>query len=57
MMEDEARDFYALAHNVEPYRIGFIKRETAAGVVGCSPDSLVLSRTGRSKSRRKCPAA
>jgi hypothetical protein len=37
IMEDEARDLYAFAHDVEPTRIGFIKN----GSKGCSPDSLI----------------
>lgn len=35
--EDEARALYALDHDVEPVRVGFIRN----GNCGCSPDSLV----------------
>lgn len=35
--EDEARALYALDHDVEPLRVGFIRN----GNCGCSPDSLV----------------
>jgi len=37
MMEEEARDWYAFQHNVEPERVGFIVN----GPKGCSPDSLI----------------
>lgn len=37
VMEEEARDFYAFLCDVQPVRVGFIKR----GRVGCSPDSLI----------------
>lgn len=37
VMEDEARDFYALMEDVDPVRVGFIRN----GAMGCSPDSLV----------------
>ena len=37
VMEDEARDYYALATGAEPHRIGFIRN----GNAGCSPDSLL----------------
>jgi YqaJ-like recombinase protein len=36
-MEGEARDLYALMHDVDPVRVGFIKN----GPKGCSPDSLI----------------
>lgn len=36
-MEDEARNLYAFAHDVEPQRVGFIRN----GNTGCSPDSLI----------------
>lgn len=42
VMEDEARDFYALAHDVEPQRVGFIR----SGRKGCSPDSLIGTNGG-----------
>lgn len=35
--EDEARLMYALIHEVEPQRVGFIRN----GNCGCSPDSLI----------------
>jgi len=35
--EDEARDLYALLHDVEPQQVGFIRN----GNCGCSPDSLI----------------
>lgn len=37
IMEDEARDYYALVTNTEPERVGFIRN----GGTGCSPDSLL----------------
>lgn len=37
IMEEEARDFYALTANVEPVRVGFVRN----GPKGCSPDSLI----------------
>jgi hypothetical protein len=36
-MEAEARDYYALMHDVELTRVGFVKN----GPKGCSPDSLI----------------
>ena len=36
-MEDEARQQYAFQRDVEPERVGFMRR----GDVGCSPDSLI----------------
>jgi len=38
--EDEARCLYALDHDVEPARVGFVRN----GNCGCSPDSLLDSR-------------
>lgn len=40
-MEAQARDMYALTHDIEPERVGFIKGTMKNGFVGCSPDSLV----------------
>lgn len=40
--EDEARDLYAFATDVEPVRIGFVKNFGA----GASPDSLIGDRGG-----------
>lgn len=37
IMEEEARDYYALSSNAEPTRVGFIRN----GQKGCSPDSLI----------------
>lgn len=37
LMEAEARDYYAFMTDVEPVRVGFLKR----GRIGCSPDSLI----------------
>ena len=37
IMEDEARDLYALVNNLDPQRVGFIVN----GKAGCSPDSLI----------------
>jgi hypothetical protein len=37
VMEDEARDFYALQTNTDPERVGFIRN----GHKGASPDSLI----------------
>ncbi len=39
LMEDEARDLYAMLKDCEPQRVGFIRR----GEAGASPDSLVGS--------------
>lgn len=39
VMEEEARNWYAFQHNVEPERVGFIIN----GPKGCSPDSLLGS--------------
>lgn len=36
-MEPEARDLYAFLRDVQPQRVGFVRR----GPVGCSPDSMV----------------
>ena len=38
-LEDDARQFYAFARNVEPVRVGFVTDD--AETYGCSPDSLV----------------
>jgi len=40
IMEDEARDLYALLAGVDPQRVGFIVN----GNAGCSPDSLIGER-------------
>ena len=37
IMEDEARNWYAFACDVDPVRVGFIRN----GNKGCSPDSLI----------------
>lgn len=42
VQEDEARDMYAFMHDVEPLRVGFIRR----GNAGASPDSLIGDRKG-----------
>lgn len=42
VMEDEARDLYALMMDVEPQRVGFIRN----GNAGCSPDSLIGKHRG-----------
>lgn len=42
MMEDEARDLYAFAYNVEPQRVGFVRN----GDKGASPDSLIGENGG-----------
>lgn len=39
VMEDEARDAYALVHDADIIRAGFVKDEAMR--VGCSPDSFV----------------
>lgn len=39
-MEDEARRAYAIIHDAEPVRVGFIRN----GDKGCSPDSLIGDR-------------
>lgn len=43
-MEDQARAMYAFTRDVEPERVGFIKRD--AGDAGCSPDSFLGSDGG-----------
>lgn len=40
LMEDEARDHYAVMKDVEPVRVGFVRN----GNKGCSPDSLIGER-------------
>jgi len=42
VMEDEARDMYALEYNADPVRVGFVTNFNA----GCSPDSLLGSNGG-----------
>jgi hypothetical protein len=42
IMEDEARETYALIHDVEPIRVGFIRN----GQKGASPDSLIGANGG-----------
>jgi len=42
LMEDEARDLYSFAFNVEPQRVGFIRN----GDKGASPDSLLGDNGG-----------
>jgi len=42
MMEDEARNLYALTFEAEPQRVGFIR----SGNTGCSPDSLIGTAGG-----------
>jgi hypothetical protein len=37
LMEDEARDLYSFAQDIEPQRVGFIRN----GMKGASPDSLI----------------
>ena len=49
-MEAEARDYYALLHDVEPGRVGFIVN----GRKGCSPDSLI-GDTGMLEIKTKAP--
>lgn len=41
LMEDEARDYYAMQRDVEPQRIGFLRAALFGGYVGASPDSLI----------------
>lgn len=42
LMEDEARDLYCFAHDIEPQRVGFIRN----GDKGASPDSLIGDKGG-----------
>lgn len=42
VMEDEARNMYALMHDVEPQRVGFVRN----GPKGASPDSLIDAHGG-----------
>lgn len=42
IMEDEARETYALIHDVEPIRVGFVRN----GKKGASPDSLIGANGG-----------
>ncbi len=50
LMEDEARETYALIQDVAPIRVGFIRN----GDVGCSPDSLI-GDTGLLEIKTKLP--
>jgi hypothetical protein len=49
-MEEEARDLYAMVNDVEPQRVGFMRR----GDAGCSPDSL-LGADGLLEIKTKIP--
>lgn len=40
--EDEARDLYAMKHDVDPVRVGFVRN----GNCGCSPDSFIGNAGG-----------
>ncbi len=42
LVEDEARNIYAIIEGVDPVRVGFVKN----GRAGCSPDSFVGKRRG-----------
>ncbi len=42
IMEDEARELYCFAHNVDPIRVGFLRN----GDKGASPDSLLGENGG-----------
>lgn len=50
MMEDEARNLYAMVCDVEPQRVGFLRR----GNAGASPDSLI-STDGLLEIKTKLP--
>lgn len=50
VMEAEARDLYAFAHDVDPEQVGFIR----SGQKGCSPDSLIGS-AGACEIKTKLP--
>lgn len=50
VMEDEARDLYAMLNDCEPQRVGFMRR----GEAGASPDSLIGS-TGLLEVKTKLP--
>lgn len=50
VMEEEARSYYAFINDVEPIRVGFMKR----GRVGCSPDSMI-SNDGMHEAKTKLP--
>ena len=43
-MEDEARQLYAFAHDVEPQQVGLVRRDD--GAAGWSPDSLIGAAKG-----------
>lgn len=49
-MEDTARNTYALIHNVDPVRIGFVRN----GRVGASPDAFI-DNNGLSEFKTKLP--
>jgi hypothetical protein len=49
-MEDEARDLYAMVRDVEPERVGFMRR----GDAGASPDSLI-GTAGLAEIKTKLP--
>lgn len=40
-MEDEARRLYVFTREVEVTRVGFVRNEIKAMMVGCSPDALI----------------
>lgn len=42
VMEDEARDLYAMLHDIDPERVGFVRN----GDKGASPDSLIGANGG-----------
>lgn len=55
MMEDEARDYYAMREDVELERIGFARARLGGGFVGASPDSLVVGAPGLVEIKTRLP--
>lgn len=51
-MEDDARNLYAMLHDAEPERAGFVRRHSVRA--GCSPDSVV-GATGLLEIKTKLP--
>ncbi|MCB9902373.1 MAG: YqaJ viral recombinase family protein [Planctomycetes bacterium] len=55
MMEDEARDYYAMREDVDLERIGFARARHGKGFVGASPDSLVVGAPGLVEIKTRLP--
>lgn len=55
LMENEARDYYAMREDVELERIGFARAKLGGGYVGASPDSLVVGGAGLVEIKTRLP--